>query len=73
MNLYKGIVFIGLSAFFVLTGCTNVEPWEREILAQNNMRLIPNPLLNAFNEHANFSREATQGGYGIQGGGCGCN
>lgn len=73
MILYKEIIFIGLSAFFVLTGCANVEPWEREKLAQNNMRTIPNPLLSAFNEHANFSREATQGGYSIQGGGCGCN
>ena len=71
--LYKKIIFINLSVFFILSGCTNVEPWEREILAQNCMKLIPNPLLTAFNDHTNFSREATQGGYSIQGGGCGCN
>jgi hypothetical protein len=61
-----------MSPFF-LGGCVNVEPWERENLAKSEMQLVPNALLNGFTTHANFSREGTEGGYALQGGGCGCN
>jgi len=66
-----------IRAFFIfpclLGGCVNVEPWERENLAKENMQLLPNALQNAFLNHVNFSREGTYGGYGLEGGGCGCN
>jgi hypothetical protein len=59
--------------FLLLEACTNVEPWERERLAKNQMRLIPNTMLETFTRHVNYSREGTEGGYGLEGGGCGCN
>lgn len=62
-------------ALSLLGGCANLgaEPWEREILAQPGMAVDPAPVETALNEHIQFSREATSGGIGTAGGGCGCN
>ena len=68
----KLIILIGS---LVLTGCSSmgVEPWEREILAKDEMQLIADPLEVAIDEHIYFSKEASSGGRGFGGGGCGCN
>jgi hypothetical protein len=50
-----------------------VEPWERDVLAQKKMLLISDPVENSLDEHIYFSKEATTGGQGVGGGGCGCN
>ncbi|MFO1460205.1 MAG: DUF4266 domain-containing protein [Verrucomicrobiota bacterium] len=55
------------------TGCTTVKPWERGTLADRTMRPDRDPLALASDEHVYFSREATTGGRGVGGGGCGCN
>jgi PBP1b-binding outer membrane lipoprotein LpoB len=73
MNMNKKIIYIFMTSPLFLGGCVNVEPWERENLAKADMQLVPNALHNAFMTHVNFSREGTQGGYGLEGGGCGCN
>ncbi len=57
----------------ILTGCTNVEPWDRYILAKESMTFMPDPLGAEWREHAQFSREGTQGATGASSGGCGCN
>ena len=56
-------------------GCSSlgVEPWERDILAKEAMQLISDPLEIAIDEHIYFSKEASSGGRGYGGGGCGCN
>jgi hypothetical protein len=54
-------------------GCTHVRPWDRDHLADYTMRPDRDPLTSAVNEHMWFSREATYGGRGVGGGGCGCN
>lgn len=58
-----------------LAGCGSmgVEPWERDILAKPEMQLIADPLEVAIDEHIYFSKEASSGGRGFGGGGCGCN
>ena len=56
----------------LLSSCA-VKPWERGNLAKKNMAISPNPSLNALRDHAFISKEASQGGYGGSGGGCGCN
>lgn len=57
-----------------LGGCaTQVAPWERGNLARPEMALEPYPLDTLFRQHTFFSKEAVTGGYGIGGGGCGCN
>lgn len=55
------------------TGCATVKPWERGTLADATMRPDRDPLGLAMDEHIYFSREATSGGRGVGGGGCGCN
>ena len=49
-------------------GCSSmgVEPWERDVLAREDMALIVDPLEAATDDHIYFSKEATSGG-------CGCN
>lgn len=63
-------------AFLVTLGACSlepVEPWERDILAQKKMQLVSDPLENYADEHIYFSKEASTGGQGVGGGGCGCN
>lgn len=68
----KLIIIIGT---LILTGCSSmgVEPWERDVLAKEEMQLIADPLEVAIDEHIYFSKEASSGGRGFGGGGCGCN
>ena len=56
-------------------GCASmgVEPWDRDILAREDMALVVDPLEAATDDHIYFSKEATSGGRGFAGGGCGCN
>jgi len=59
----------------VCAGCSSmgVEPWERDVLAREDMQLITDPLEAATDDHIYFSKEASSGGRGFGGGGCGCN
>jgi hypothetical protein len=56
-----------------ITGCAGVQPWERDVLARPEMSLDANPLDAAIDDHIYFSKEASSGGRGFGGGGCGCN
>ncbi|TYL46633.1 DUF4266 domain-containing protein [Marinomonas sp. IMCC 4694] len=72
----KTISVIGLLALpIILSGCSDVgvKPWERDILAQQEMNLISDPIESSLNDHIYFSKEASSGGQGFGGGGCGCN
>jgi hypothetical protein len=57
------------------SGCASIgpRPWEKDILARPEMQLDPYPLQTAAAEHIYFSKEASSGGRGFAGGGCGCN
>ena len=56
-----------------LTGCADVQPWERGALAREDMALEPLPAQSFFRNHVYGSREAAQPvGAGGSGGGCGC-
>ena len=56
-----------------LLGCSQVKPWERDLLAKPQMALDTDPLQTSFEDHIYFSKEASSGGRGFGGGGCGCN
>ena len=60
---------------FIVSGCSDlgVKPWERDVLAQQEMNLISDPLESSLDDHIYFSKEASSGGQGFGGGGCGCN
>jgi len=67
------IAVIGSVVLLSLQGCANVKPWERGNLAKEHMSLEPHPSLTDFRNHIFTSKEASQGGHGGSGGGCGCN
>ena len=60
-------------ATLALSGCAAVQPWERDVLARPEMSLDANALDAAIDDHIYFSKEASSGGRGFGGGGCGCN
>jgi hypothetical protein len=57
------------------SGCaaTAMKPWDRDLLAQKKLRLVPSDRENAIDEHIYFSKEGSTGGQQAGGGGCGCN
>lgn len=69
---WSGAVLLGLT---LLGGCSSlgVQPWERDLLAQDAMALDAQPIESALDAHIYFSKEASAGGGGFAGGGCGCN
>jgi hypothetical protein len=50
-----------------------VEVWERDILAKPTMQLDAGAIDRSIDDHIYFSKEASSGGRGFGGGGCGCN
>ena len=62
-----------LAAAALLSSCAHVKPWEREVLSRPGMQIDPNPMISSCDDHIYFSREASNGGRGYGGGGCGCN
>ena len=64
-------------ALIVLNGCSFIEPvkpWEKADLAKEIMQEGGiNPEITKFESHVYFSKEASRGGSGVAGGGCGCN
>jgi hypothetical protein len=69
-------IFMLVSALFLLNGCAvkNVKSWEKGTLAKETMLDGGgNVLFKKFTSHIYFSKEASKGGGGVAGGGCGCN
>jgi hypothetical protein len=70
-----GLLTASLLVMGTISGCSSmgVEPWERDVLAKDEMQLTSNPVEAALDDHIYFSKEASSGGRGFGGGGCGCN
>jgi hypothetical protein len=75
MRMLRFTITLLLLTLTGLNGCSSwgVQPWERDVLAQKKMQLDPYPVDTYLDEHIYTSREASSGGRGIGGGGCGCN
>lgn len=70
----KGMFVCTLVCLVFLTGCMqSVKPWERGFLAKPQMQLDTDPERSKIMKHTFSSKEAATGGYGVGGGGCGCN
>ena len=57
-------------------GCATFDPpkpWEKGELAKREMQFDPDPLEAKATQHVYTSKEGATGGYGVGGGGCGCN
>ena len=62
-----------VSFALLLCGCETVQPWERGTLARPEMQWQPDPMEISLQAQINASKEASSGGQGAAGGGCGCN
>lgn len=63
-------------ALVALSACSNlqsVQAWEKGHLAQPAMTFEGDPMSEKFTQHIYSSKENSSGGYGVGGGGCGCN
>ena len=63
------ITLLGVTA----CGSIGVKPWERGILAEEEMQFGSAGVDDVIDDHMYFSKEAASGGRGFGGGGCGCN
>jgi hypothetical protein len=70
-----GYLAMLLSGAAIASGCASlgVKPWQRDVLAREEMQLNADPLDAAIDDHLYFSKEASSGGRSFAGGGCGCN
>ncbi len=67
------VLAITLSA--LCSGCAMQapKPWQKGVLAKPEMTMAGDMLELKLNEHTWTSKEAAFGGFGVGGGGCGCN
>jgi len=71
-----GVVIALLGPLLGLAACSSLEPvkpWQKGNLAKPEMTFGADPLETRFQQHIYFSKENASGGYGVGGGGCGCN
>lgn len=74
IRLIAGLAVI-ITLIVSLVGCSSVgvQVWERDILSKPEMQMDNPALDRAIDDHIYFSKEASSGGRGFGGGGCGCN
>ena len=74
MTFHRGLLLLCL--FSLMTACMATEPvapYERGYLAEEGMQWEENPRNEKLKGHVYTSKEASSGGAGAAGGGCGCN
>lgn len=71
--VWRGAVFVALGV--AVCGCSSFgpDPWEKDLMAKKSMQVDAYALEAAAADHVYFSKEASSGGRGFAGGGCGCN
>ncbi len=67
------VVALAWAAIVAISGCAPVQPWQKGNLANKEMAFDGDPLEARYQQHIYFSKENASGGYGVGGGGCGCN
>lgn len=77
MNIIKLFCIVvllqGCATVKDITTVTEVKPWDRDVLARDDMQLVTDVMESSVDDHIYFSKEGSTGGNGIKGGGCGCN
>ena len=70
------LLLLSIAVASACAGCASFDPpqpWEKGELAKPAMQFDPDPLQAKLREHTYTSKEGASGGYGVGGGGCGCN
>jgi hypothetical protein len=70
------LALVVCTACFAGAGCASLEPpraWEKQYLAKPAMQFDADKLDAKNIQHVYFSKEGAAGGFGVGGGGCGCN
>ena len=70
------VLLVIVAAAFAASACSVMQPvqaWEKGTLAKPAMTFDGGRLESQSAEHVYTSREASMGGAGVGGGGCGCN
>jgi len=62
-----------VAALSLATGCANVKPWEKDLIARPDMAWNDDPRLSTIKAHIAFSKEGSLPTGGGASGGCGCN
>ncbi len=77
--MYKILVIViclfisACSTLHHITISEEVKPWQKDILAKQAMQFPQDRMSSYADDHIFFSKEASTGGSGVGGGGCGCN
>lgn len=74
LRIVRAIAFALVAT--AIAACATIappKPWEKEVLARPDMQFDANPLDTKTSLQIYTSKEAATGGYGVGGGGCGCN
>lgn len=71
-----GTLAAALSLLTALAGCAGPggpAAWDKSFIAKPEMSMSWNALGTRLDQQVYESKEAASGGYGVGGGGCGCN
>lgn len=66
----------GAVVLLLLAGCAGPSgpaAWDKSFIAKPEMAMNWNALATGMDQHVYESKEGASGGYGVGGGGCGCN
>ncbi len=69
MKKYLAVILVLITT----ASCTDVKAWQKGNLAKSHMAFDTDPTESKFMQHTYTSKEGSTGGYGVAGGGCGCN
>jgi hypothetical protein len=71
----KSTRYLLIMTVMLASACSSVgvKPWQRDLLAREDMQPSGNSIDAAIDDHLYFSKEASSGGRSFAGGGCGCN
>ena len=72
-HLARGIFVLAILQLAACSSVKTVAPYDRGYLAEDGMRWDEGPRNAKLKGHVYTSKEASSGGAGAAGGGCGCN
>ena len=72
-HLIRGIYLLAVAQLAACSSVETVAPYDRGYLSEDGMQWDESPRNAKLKGHVYTSKEASSGGAGSAGGGCGCN